>query len=845
MDNNNDVFAVNFTAQCDNVLRLNISIAESRKSLEWQNRRISWAQLRDKLSIPTYTPESAAEYLAMPSDVKADIKDVGGWVGGVVQGGRRIRGSVPYRQVLALDLDTTTIPFDEMVYKLGEVWQFKCLIHTTRSYSKLTPRYRCVIPLSRQVDAVEYEAIGRYIANLHDINQFDPTTYQSTRLMYFPSCSKDGFFAAKELGGDVLKVEEVLCKYKDPRDNTQWAYADNDSPHAHIELQTAQDPLQKGGVVGAFCKAYPIRTVLEVMLGAYYKLEPNGRYTYIGGSSSGGVVVYDDRWCYSHHSTDPNRELLLNAFDLYRRVQFGALDFSAPQNCKPENMPSYRAMVEWCGKDAKVQQFFIPDEARDIANFANYDTQDEEQVQETPDWLLDLITELDKSEKTGQINCTLKNYAAILTKDANIIKAIQYDVFTDKINIIGKLPWERFGGDAWTDSDDASARIYIDRVYGIRTNKSYYDDAFAHVIGKAGNHTDSALEFINRGEWDGVERAETLIINTLGIEDTELNRAQTLIWLKAVVARQLLPGVKFDNMLVLSGSEGIGKSTLFKLLVGEKFFTDSFSFGWDSKRMYEAIEGKLIVECAELDGFDKKEAEAVKAFLSSSSDRYRRAYARIATEVPRRCVFAGSTNHVEVLRSQAGNRRMWIMQCNKDAIITPVWELLTTEYVEQLWAEVRTKYAEDNRLYLSQGLTRLQREQQKEFTQEDPIAGEILQYIKIWLPEQWEVLSERERRMYITSVKNGGIPSYPPHHRRETVSAVEFVKEWMGLDVDGKTQYLTKQINTAIRSIDGVESAGQVRDRTYARLRSFYIPECLNGSLDQVAYRPTDSGFSL
>ena len=810
-----------------------VAFATSRRSTNWRNTKAEWGQIVRKLSTPIVTPESVAEYHAMTHDQQASIKDVGGFVGGIVQGGRRVNGSVPFRQIMALDLDNGKLEFKAMAYELSGVWEFAYLLHTTRSYTNLTPRYRIVIPLSRPVDAVEYEAVGRYLASLWNINEFDPTTFQQTRLMYFPSRSSDGYFNAEERKGGMLDVDKVLGLYSNPRDPQEWPYGANDSPKVARELATVQDPLEKEGVVGAFCRAYPIREVLEVMLSEYYKPESNGRYTYIGGSSSGGVVVYEDKWCYSHHSTDPNREQLLNAFDLYRLVRFGALDTGTNTRTSIDNRPSYRAMVEWCNKDERVQRFTVTSEARDLALFANYEPTTGggvEEVQEEPDdqWLIDMMVLLDKHPKSGKIECSLKNYATIIDQDPNVVPNLVYDTFTEKVNVRGRLPWEREKSIEWSDSDDASFRVYIDKVYGIQPNKGYYDDAFTHVMMKSANRIDSGLEVVMQGEWDGVPRAEELFITTMGVDDTELNRQQTLIWLKAIVARQLEPGAKFDNMLILSGEESLGKSTLFRLLVGNRFFSDSFNFGWKSQQLYEALSGRLIVESSDLDGFDKKEAESVKSFLSSNNDVYRKPYARRTSSNPRRCVFAGSTNQVEVLKSQTGNRRMWIMRCNKERVKVRSWELLTPDYVAQIWAEVRTKYQEDNRLYLTPELVELQKEQQLEFTQTDPLADEILQYCKIWLPSEWSYLSINERIRYITAYKQGNPLPYTASERRTTVSAVEFIREWMCYEVDQKTQYLAKQVNTAIRTLKGFSEGGQIRDGAYGRLRTFTIPKEVN-----------------
>lgn len=175
--------------------------------------------------------------------------------------------------------------------------------------------------------------------------------------------------------------------------------------------------------------------------------------------------------------------------------------------------------------------------------------------------------------------------------------------------------------------------------------------------------------------WDGIPRVETLMHDYFGAEDTPLVRAMTKKTLVAGVARVIEPGIKFDNVLVLQGDQGIGKSTLWKKLAGT-WFSDSLRSMEDNKA-FEALRGIWIGELAELAATKKSEVEAQKAFLSSQVDRYRPAFGRRVQEFPRQCILVGTTNEHEFLRDRTGNRRFWVVKLEKsgkhDVFKMDVW----------------------------------------------------------------------------------------------------------------------------------------------------------------------------
>ncbi len=169
---------------------------------------------------------------------------------------------------------------------------------------------------------------------------------------------------------------------------------------------------------------------------------------------------------------------------------------------------------------------------------------------------------------------------------------------------------------------------YLEQTYQLRLTQNKVFELLKTTASERSYNP--VQEFIRKEMWDGVPRIETAIIDYLGAEDTPLVREQTKLWFVAAVARAFEPGCKFDNVLILPGPQGIGKSTFFKT-IGDKWFNDSFSFASGVKEKVETITNGWIIEMSELNGMKRaNDAEAAKAFLSRRSDSMRPAYGRKA-----------------------------------------------------------------------------------------------------------------------------------------------------------------------------------------------------------------------
>ena len=330
-----------------------ISVGSSKHSTHWVPKEVTWEQLCKKLQTPVITEETVSEYAAMSKEQRGDIKDVGGYVGGRIEGGNRKAGSITDRQLVCLDADYGDL-------SLWDTWDLMvgkaCLMHTSHSHTPETPRLRFVIPLSRAVSAAEYEPIARRLAEYLDINAFDDTTYEASRLMFWASCSKDAEYICKVYPSDeYVDPDEILATYEDWTDMRSWPTSARQTTVITRMGVVQGDPLTKPGVIGAFNRAYSITEAIERFIPEVYTPAGDGRWTYTGGSTTGGAVTYDnDTFIYSHHDTDPISKRLCNAFDMVRIHLYGKNDEGSDASIG--DLPSMSDMKALCQNDEKVQK---------------------------------------------------------------------------------------------------------------------------------------------------------------------------------------------------------------------------------------------------------------------------------------------------------------------------------------------------------------------------------------------------------------------------------------------------------------------------------------------------------
>lgn len=774
---------------------LDIALGNSRKTKTWKNKTIRWSELLDRLSTATRTPETMAEYKAMTRDQQSQIKDVGGFVGGYCNNGSR--SDIRFRSILCLDAD----------FADGDLWpDWELLygnaaaIYSTHKHTPEKPRYRLVVPLSRNVDSDEYQAVGRRIAATLGIDKFDDTSYQPQRMMYWPSCSQDGPYVFEHTDGAFLDPDTVLATYHNWRDVSSWPMS---SRVAEVVRKTAakqKDPLEKGGIVGAFCRAYTIQEAIAEYVPTYRVCDDPGRYTYTEGSTAAGVVIYDDKFSYSHHGTDPASGQLCNAWDLVRLHRFGELDSDCNPDTPVSSRPSYRAMAQLASEDKRVKAQIVADRMTEAT--ADFD----EPAEDGEDWKAKL-----KITEKGAIAQTIENVVIILQHDPQLAGRLALNEMEHNIVSLSSLPWRAArGASQWTDADDAALRYYLERTYGINGKDRIFD---AVNVVALQNKFHPVREYLDSCAWDGVPRIETLLVDYLGAEDTAYTRAVTRKALVAAVARIYNPGCKFDYMLTLRGRQGLGKSALIAKL-GGRWFSDSFTT-LQGKDAYEQVLGVWIMEVGELAGMRKAEAETIKLYISKQVDRFRPAYGRRLQEFPRQCIFIGTTNETQFLRDATGNRRFWVVDTPNEPTRN-LWDELTPETVRCIWAEAVELYRAGEALYLPRELEAAAREVQETYEEENPRAGIVQEYLERRLPADWDIMDLLARRQWLEGTQEGTVP-------RTTVCTMEIWAEALGGNPDRLDRYAGKEIREIMERMPGWRHNGNQRltIRPYGRQR-FY-----------------------
>lgn len=515
-------------------MKLFISTGNSRMEKRWNGREMELEEFTQRISTTIRTSETAEQYRKLSKAKQDDIKDVGGFVLGKLKGGRRKKDCVAFRSGLTLDMDYATEDIPEQMEMFHD---FRCLIYSTHKHTPEHPRLRLVIPLSRNVSPDEYTAVARKVAEEIGMELFDDTTYEPSRLMYWASTSSDGEFVFRDIEGEILNPDAVLAKYKDWRDSSEWPVSSRQQSVVQREIKRQADPLAKEGVIGSFCRTYGIEEAIAAFLPEVYQPSAMpGRYDYIPADSQAGVVVYEGKFAYSHHATDPACGKLMNAFDMVRIHKFGELDVKSPEDGDAAKLPSFKAMSEFAVKDERVK-LTIAKERKEKA--------EQEFSEDNKDWL----KQLEYEPRSTVLKNTLKNLLLILNHDEKL-KDIVFNQLSDGMEIKGEVPWEhpsRF----WRDADDAQLISYIDLNYGTFSARNY-DIAVAKVADDRSYHP--IREFLSTlPEWDKVPRVDTLLADYLGASDNAYVRAVTRKTLCGAIARVMEPGCKFDTMLVLNG----------------------------------------------------------------------------------------------------------------------------------------------------------------------------------------------------------------------------------------------------------------------------------------------------
>ena len=338
---------------------------------------------------------------------------------------------------------------------------------------------------------------------------------------------------------------------------------------------------------------------------------------------------------------------------------------------------------------------------------------------------VDLIYDTDKNGNPKIRQCA-ENVARVILNDPALAGKIKEDTFGHRLIYLGQLDWRRPGDTLgeWTDKDDSALKSYLHIKYRLR-NKGDYEDGFNMALFE--NSYDPLVGYLNALEWDGVPRIDDALNYMLGVEKTEYNLAVFRLFLQGAVRRAYDPGCKFDNMIVLIGRQGDGKSTLLKFLAcNEDWYTDNFNFrDTKNKSTIEYMSGKWILEMGEMEVMKKDTVTSneLKAFISSQADDYRVPYEKRPQRRPRQCIFCGTSNDKNFLKDRTGNRRYWPIDCNAtEETKSRIFNYkLSRPYLQQVMAEAVHYYKAhpEEELKLPRHIELLAEQAQDEHLEED------------------------------------------------------------------------------------------------------------------------------
>nr|DAQ78600.1 MAG TPA: replicative DNA helicase [Caudoviricetes sp.] len=812
--------------------KISISIGASRWSMQWSQTTMLWSELCDRLKTPVRTKETVEEYHKMKKADKDRLKDIGGFVGGTLKGLQRKAINVTGRDLITLDLDSISPGDTDNVVRTVDSLGMAYVIYSTRSHTEHRPRLRVVVPTDRTMTVDEYEPIARKLASLIGIDMCDGTTFEASRLMYWPSCPKDAQYVYHVGDKRFLSADGMLGLYDDWHDVRSWPQVPgHEASQRERQLLAKQgDPKTKHGIVGAFCRVYGIREALDEYLPhAYTTVEGSAdRLTFATGSTVAGAVIYDDdQFLYSHHNTDPCGGQLVNAFDLVRLHKFHDLDETAKDGTPVHKLPSYTAMSKLAMQDTAVVAELNAARAQESAQnvFADLMQTEKKGKQELTDLNPNALTDVEwmktstlKYDDNGRVKPTLDNMLKILVHDQALSGRIAFDRFASRYVAKGALPWNMQPGTRlWTDADDAGLRWYLENKYEV-TGRDKVQDAM--IMNAEQNGFNEVLDYLDSLTWDGVPRLDTLFTDYLGAEDNVYTRAVARKSFTAAVARAFEPGCKYDTMPILIGRQGAGKSTLIRTM-GKKWYADGLST-FEGKEAAENIQGKWIIEAGEMAGYTRAEENASKQFLSRQVDVFRQAYGRRTQEYPRRCVFFGSSNQYEFLKDITGNRRFWPIDIEAQKPTKNVYVNLPGE-VDQIWAEAVVRYKNGESLIIedNEAALKLAETAREAHMESNSKQGLINEFLLQKVPKNWNTMSRSARRTYLT------MGSHTPNEEleyRNRICAVEVWYECFGIDPSRMKKTDTREINQILMDSPYTEGKAKLmRFGEYGVQRGFNI----------------------
>lgn len=592
-------------------------------------------------------------------------------------------GSLLSRDLICIDIEDTKMNTTEVLKTIQEsLKEYKYVLYSTFKHEDSNPRLRLVLEPSRDIIKDEYKPTIQHVMALVGVN-YDTKCETWSQLSGLPIVKKGNkHIFIKHLDGLPYPVQEA-------------------SKEKQVVTTYTSDPIQ---VFTKVSHDEAISIMEKYIENEQDKLQERNDYylsclTTIAKSVVSGELDYETAIdCIELLALNNESWKLDNINELNGEIQRanGNIDY-------------FKNKYTFLSKFKKTQQKIK------LTNAVNKN---------------DLVITTDENGKVIQ---TLENLEKIILS----LVPIAYNELTDVIEITdknGKIkPLEK--------RDKELLRMDIEKQFKFKAKLVDLDTAIVSASDKFRYHP--IKNKIVTKTWDGKPRAESFFIDVLGVEDNQYNRECTRKWLLASLTRLFDNGIKFDEMIILQGGQGIGKSTtLQRLSLG--YYTDI------TEKISDEVTFKVLrtwlVELSELSTMVKTDSDTFKAWLSATKDTVRKRYATDPTDHPRTFAVLGTTNNKEILKDRTGNRRYWLMYCEKDRIKHSIWSL-DYEYILQLWSEVYQWYLSKESLLISEETKQYMENLSSDALEYDPLEEKIVNILDMYVPKNWkEVINNPQKR---------------------------------------------------------------------------------------------------
>ena len=613
------------------------------------------------------------------------------------------------RNLIVIDIEDTDLTSQEVQAIIQEkLASYKYLLYSTISHKQNNPRLRLVLEPIREIVKDEYKPTIQHVIQLLNI-KYDTSSCTWSQLQGLPIAIRDNeFIFIKHLDGLPYPVQKAVRENKMVKPNNTASNVQNNNILVSDE---------------AFKSMFERYLVID-----YENIKPGAPNEYNRILTI--LLALSRDVCYKVISYDVACEcsdLLANIGATPEEYKQGNLDkINHAINCweKDNNYFNNEKSYSMLDKFKIIGDEALKNEVDKYFSFNNSSTvslgnNSNLYVKNLSD---NSILEIE-TNKEGKVIQTLENLEKMILS----ITPIAYNELKEIIEVTesnGKVK-------QLADRHKELLRSAIEKKYKIKVNAI---DLKTALVGASERYKYHPIKSkILSTEWDGIPRAERFFINVFGVEDNVYNCECTRKWFLAGVYRAFEPGTKFDEMLIIHGEQGLGKSTTFRKLSLDCHLEPTEEI--KEELMRKALRS-WIVELSELATMKKTDSDTFKAWLSTPVDCVKKLYDRDPQDYPRSFIVCGTTNEKEILKDRTGNRRYWLMYGELERRTLDI-KNVDEEYILQLWSEVYQWYKNKETLLISDETKLYMKKLSSGALEHNPLEERINSILEMKVPNNW------------------------------------------------------------------------------------------------------------